>query len=57
MYQSNYSQFDLAMEMLFANGFEAIAVLYVGANDNLTKPFDARELIAQVEVDRRMIEL
>lgn len=45
------------MEMLIANGFEAIAVLYTEANDYLTKPFDARELRAQVEVGRRMIEL
>jgi DNA-binding response OmpR family regulator len=57
MYQDNYSQFDLAMEMLIANGFQAIAVLYAGANDYLTKTFDAWELRALVEVGRRMIEL
>jgi len=45
------------MEMLIANDFEAIAVLYAGANDYLTKPFDVRELRARVEGGRRMIEL
>lgn len=57
MYQNNYSQFDLAMEMLIANGIEAIAELYAGANDYQTKPFDAWKHRARVEVGRRMIEL